>query len=174
MKVSEKIFEKTDTGYMGVYVVDYYEAFVCKVGVSSDVNQRMEALKTSNWEKFRLADFVFPLKAKASTGQSDDYNALRTSSFSLERLVHEKLKELDLHIRGEFFEITAKDASAVIRKVADQNGFKLATPYQILGADYDLDNALPQDRMTFFEMANAAGVVAEYYKKQAQSIDINQ
>ena len=148
--------EKSDYAAVGLYVVSYEGEGVCKVGISGDMPTRLSALQSCCWAFAKVEAFFFPLAihAEISSGLGN-YNALKDSAMALEALCHKKLTELDVHIRGEFFEIDATDAVKAVQKIATQNGFRLATPEDILA--FDMKTLIRvDDRVAYAEMVLGA------------------
>ena len=156
--------------FYGLYVASYEGECVCKIGVSCDVEARFSTLQTASWVKVKLAHFYFPfLTSKELRGRgyfaANEENILRQSSYALETACHEKLKELECHLRGEFFELFPEEADRAIRKIAKEEGIRLAVPGDILKSNIDINGLDGLDRLGFFQLANAAGFVMEFMKK---------
>jgi len=105
-----------------------------KIGISQGIEQRLAALQGANWAKLYLHSAFFVLDLERGL-DGVDYNAMTKSAQRLETRCHNTLENMDLRLQGEWFDIYNDEADEAIAKVAEQNGFKLATPHDILGFD---------------------------------------
>lgn len=110
----------------GLYILSTGEDGPCKVGITNDLALRISVLQVGNWMKIQPVMFTFVIAG--NVGKLNMWSAFSNGSVSLEGLVHKKLKELDLHLSGEWFDIGEKDCIAVVKKVASNEGFRLAGP----------------------------------------------
>lgn len=161
-------FKESSSGFAGVYVLEYEGTGICKIGITSDLEIRMNALQGATWNKINIVDFVFAFLPVGTAKMPDDFNTLKLSAYRLESLCHNQMKELDLHVRGEFFAIDAEDAKTVLVKVAEKNNIKLITPQQILKFD-TLKIINGQEKRSYYALANAAGMAAEYMLKMREA-----
>lgn len=107
----------------GLYIVSTPEKWPCKIGITKDLKSRVSDMQVGAWGEVLAYEFYL-----VHIGSSKDgfYHATN-SAVMLERDCHAKLKELDLHIRGEWFNIDVESARLVVQKVAGMGGYKLAT-----------------------------------------------
>ncbi len=167
-----RLFEAETHGYSGLYVMNYVDEGICKIGVTSDLPARFDCISGYYWGKIEVSYFCFPyLSQKVGRSPIDDENIFKMSAVSLERECHAKLKELGLHLRGEYFELFPEEAEALVKKVADLGGYKLASPVDIAAADMS-SIVIPQERDIYLSMANAAGVVIEFMAKQEMACKV--
>jgi len=154
------LFEKTNGQHYGLYVASYEDEGICKIGVSTDAMDRFKALQSYSWLNVSLEYFVFPFREGHSFSQSDNFSILKASSFGLEKAVLDKAKELGIHTRGEFIYAEPTDAVNFVKKVAKAEGYRLASPSDILSLDMS-NFSRADDKAAFYEIANAAGVAIE-------------
>jgi len=149
-------FDSSGIQAVGLYVMHYESEGICKIGVTSDLPERLTNLRAATWVDVTPTSFFFPFKPSRDIAHTkDDYSITRVSAYALEKLCHQKLKELELHLRGEFFEIFPDDADQLVRKVAEVEGFRLVAPIDILALD--LDTIVRQDeKAAFLDLASAA------------------
>jgi len=139
--------EKDDLG-RGIYVVSTESGFPCKIGVTNDLRQRIAFLQNGNWNRLRPAYFSFVITDEIKRGLNV-WSAFKNGSEGLERQVINKMKELDLHMSGEWFSITVEDCKMVIEKVARDAKFRLVGPEVLQGiAHYD---ALPARQLSYID-----------------------
>ena len=112
-----------DTGAQGIYVVTTDDGWPSKVGISGDLYLRMTQLQNGNWHRLRPTFFSFTTPIKY--GRKNFYSMFDGSARTLESLVHRTMKELDIHLSGEWYDCTSDAAEAVIKKVSAIEGFCL-------------------------------------------------
>lgn len=113
-----------DFGRM-IYVVTTDEGFPCKVGTTGDLSTRLSQLSCGNWVPLKAAWYSFVVSA-GSDAKLNMWSAFRTMPSKLEFAVHRKMKELDLHLSGEWFAVDVEDCVSVIRKVAEEQALRLS------------------------------------------------
>lgn len=112
-----------DFGRM-IYVVTTDEGFPCKVGTTGDLTSRLSQLSCGNWVPLKAAWYSFVVSA-GSEAKLNMWSAFQTMPTKLEIAVHRKMKELDLHLNGEWFAVDVEDCVSVIRKVAEEQALRL-------------------------------------------------
>ena len=108
-----------------VYVIGSDRMDAVKIGIAVDVQNRVASLQTGFPFKLQLYGAFYSSRRRAA---------------ALERAVHAKLKEFDLHLNGEWFEISPEDARATIKKVAELEGIVAISPweyYDLIGRNAD-------------------------------------
>ena len=150
-----------DVGRM-IYVVTTEDGFPCKVGITADLTLRITSLQCGNWNRLRPVWYSFVVVKGAK--DTNLWSAFTTAPNVLESAVHRNLKELDLHLSGEWFAVTSDDCVKVIEKVANDNGLRLAGIEMLSGiAMYD---RLPNRQVAFL----SSFVEAEKSARQAMAI----
>lgn len=154
-------------GTQGIYVVTTSDRWPSKVGISDDMSQRLASLQTASWLDLDVEKFWFPYTGIKVGDLNLDHrlkpermNTARLAAQVLERAVHAKLKEFDLHMRGEWFDITADEAVEVVEKVAETNGFRLVSPRDIALANMH-GLTRPSDLKAMREMLKVANSALE-------------
>lgn len=132
---------ETPLGTQGLYVITTEDQWPSKIGITDNMAQRLDHLQVGSWLHLSVVAFWFPYTSIKMDELNLDkrlrvnrMNTARLASQVMERAVHRKLKEFDLHVRGEWFDITAKEAIEVVLKVAKTDGFRLVHPKDILAA----------------------------------------
>lgn len=87
-----------------VYVVGPITGFPCKVGVAGNLKKRVDTLQTGHWEELSIHHAVM-VRSKSL-------------AFKVEKLAMNRLK--DHRIRGEWFNVFAKDAAKVLNDLIDE------------------------------------------------------
>jgi hypothetical protein len=72
-----------------------------------------------NWHKLQVFDIRMALPREMSVMRFNLRDQANRAGHVLERAVHDKLREFDLGLMGEWFDISVKDALAVIQKVSE-------------------------------------------------------
>lgn len=93
-----------------------------KIGIASNLKKRLEILQNGSWQRLRVGysgAFYKPTARGAALGLGECFASSGPAAKALEAAAHQKLKSLGLHIRGEWFDIDAKDAGLLIEKMAD-------------------------------------------------------
>lgn len=95
----------------------------CKIGITNNVQRRLTALQTSSWEPlsifgFRVGVWRDSTKAKVGGTHAAVYDATRT----LEAAAHKALTDCELHLSGEWFDVTADEAKQVLDKCGEIEG----------------------------------------------------
>ena len=125
MKIAERW--RSEYAVTGIYVVTTLDGWPSKVGFSEDVGSRLREMQSGNWHELVAYDFWIPFKFSEDFRKAENFNAVTISARALERHVHDQMRELGLSIRGEWFDVDADTASEIVRKVAKNEGFNLAT-----------------------------------------------
>jgi hypothetical protein len=112
----------------GLYIMTTAEGWPCKIGVTTNLVERLLQVQVGNWHKIKPTDFWF-VSLRAARRQSSQ------SAFALERAVHEKLSDIVERMSGEWFDVDAPDARRVVEKVASEAGFRIVRAEQVLAYD---------------------------------------
>lgn len=110
----------------GLYVITTEEGFPCKIGITNDLSYRVGQLQIGNWHRLRAVWFTFVLGPHWGNRKPNLWAAFNNAAAAFEVKVHQQLKELDLHISGEWFGIGQEDCVEVIKKVAKNTGHRLS------------------------------------------------
>ena len=115
------------TSPCGIYVVAAGDGHPCKIGITDAPGARLAELQVANWQRLSMTFFAFAFQPGARSGRKAGLTigSFREHAASLERRVHKRLTFLDLHIRGEWFDVDFEEAEAVIRKVAETESYRL-------------------------------------------------
>lgn len=123
------------TSGRGIYIVTTLDKWPCKIGFSTDLLGRLSSMQSGNWHELIAWDFAFVVPL----GQAKNAHLATFSATSrFEAAVHRKLKELDLHLNNEWFDIDADAAMLVVQKVAKISGYDLIGLDKIVGVDNGL------------------------------------
>lgn len=102
----------------GIYVITTDDGFPCKVGVSNDLKMRLGTLQTGNWNRLRASWFTFVVNQRWAGSSLNVWAAASNAADAFELQIHEKMRELDLHLSGEWFAVDEEDCVEVIKRVA--------------------------------------------------------
>lgn len=112
-----RTYEGTDSNHVAiVYVIAPTCGYPCKVGYTENIEVRLASLQTGCWEPLTIHGFRVGIEKSGGVERGDVFAALLRGAQSLEYAAHETLKECDVWIRGEWFDVTAEDALRVIDK----------------------------------------------------------
>lgn len=117
-----------------VYIIGPDEHGPVKIGLTSRLAIRAVELQVANYECLRIFGVRFAA-GSPSVNRFSVKDCFRIGAEQIERKAHDKLKELDCHIRGEWFDVSARDALAVIDKVSKTDGPKAIGLEGLLGVD---------------------------------------
>lgn len=120
-----------------VYVVGADKDGPVKIGRTSDILSRMDQLQIGCWMKLRVFDIRLALPKDMPVMRFNIREQANRGSIALERAAHEKLAEFDLRLVGEWFDVGAMDALAVMEKVADGANVRCINSEQLAGAKTD-------------------------------------
>lgn len=156
----------------GIYVVSTEDKWPCKIGITSDLRKRLTGLQVGCWHK--LIPYSFNLAGKVSGNMPkvlrDDYNGLAKAAAGLESECHKALKGLDLHLRGEWFDVDVEAAHMVLQKVAANNGYTVADVAKVL--DFDSNRlVIPEEKYTHRLMIESMAENYRFITECAQGID---
>lgn len=152
MSISEKTPSYDDLG-RGIYVITADDGEPCKVGITNNLSSRLCEIQIGNWNRLRPSFFSFVVGDNIRR-QLNMWSAFSNSAATLEAKVHRQLREFDLGLSGERFDIGEADCVAVIKKVAQQNGFRLAGPEML--QSIHLYRSLPSRQMAYVQAMVAA------------------
>lgn len=154
-----------------VYVIAPSWDGPCKIGYSTNIQTRLMGLQTGNWEPlsiyaFRVAVWIEGIKAYGST-----HSALRSANRALERAAHEALIDCDLHLQGEWFDISVEDAKKVLDKCAQMQRIQALT-VERLAAGYMGGAAISESTVAQEEILRSMIGPARYMaERQPHRID---
>ena len=123
----------------GIYIITTNDDWPCKIGITDNLVERIQKMQTGNWHQLRAHRFWFPytdIDLGKDKFKTPSLNTARMATVALEKQVHQTMAELDVHMRGEWFDIDADDADAVLAKIAKENNYRLVSPTQVLKAKY--------------------------------------
>lgn len=117
-----------------VYVIGSDVDGPVKIGISSALADRARGINTSSPYRVKVFGVRFAASRpdKGNLGVKDMF---RRGAQKLEKDVHRKLKEFDLQLNGEWFDIGATDALAAIDKVGEITGNRAVSLTDLLAAD---------------------------------------
>lgn len=133
----------------GIYIITTEDGFPCKVGVTNDLDQRVQQLQIGNWHKLRASWFSFVVGHDWRIRKLNFWAAFSNAAVDLEVITHRKLKELDLHLSGEWFGIGEDDCIKVINKVAEESGLRLVGIEVLTGLEHYV--ALPARQVRYLQ-----------------------
>jgi hypothetical protein len=90
-----------------IYVIAPSAGFPCKVGVASNVGKRLKGIQVGNGEELH----VHSVFAASNRG----------TAFRVEKFAHRRLQ--DNRMAGEWFNVFADDAVAVLQELCDEMGY---------------------------------------------------
>lgn len=117
-----------------VYVVGWDEEGPVKIGRTTALPMRLLALQTGC--PYALKVFCTRFVAGRPTDtRSSMRHCLNSGSVSLEKRAHSTLRGFDLQLTGEWFDISARDAIAVLDKVTINNGLRAVGATELSAVD---------------------------------------
>ena len=96
-----------------VYLVGSRKAGAIKIGVADSVVDRVATLQTGSPFKIDIFGAIY---------------TLRDHAFRIERACHDKLREFDFHLSGEWFDAEPEDAYKLMAKMANDLQLAWITP----------------------------------------------
>ena len=90
----------------------------CKIGYTTNLHKRLSALQTGNWEPLSVYGFRVAVWMDGFKAYRGVHAALHAANRALEAATHKALADCDLHLSGEWFDITVKEARQVLDKCA--------------------------------------------------------
>lgn len=117
-----------------LYVIGCGQDGPMKIGVTAQIAERMKCIQVSSPYPVKIYGVRFA-SARPESGRWNVHAMFRRGAQRLEKAVHAKLKEFDLKLNGEWFEIGAADALAVIDKVGRTTGPLAAGMTDLLSVD---------------------------------------
>jgi len=159
-----------------VYICAPEDGFPVKIGVSNDLVRRLAGLQPGVWHDLQMREAFFALKpqsredewlsASSYNAYGKDAHATIAGARALEAACHRKLRDLDCHMRGEWFAITVEEAVKAVLKVAKLHGMAAVPVRSVLHYDSDaLSRA--DDRKAYQRLMAAAIEAAECLGKNA-------
>jgi hypothetical protein len=143
-----------------IYIASGEDGFPCKIGFSQDLENRLVMMQIGNWERIVIRHAFFVLDKEARGLKGINHNALLSAARALETACHRQMKELDLHLRGEWFSVDSEDALSVLKKVADAKGFRIASAHDVLAFDPGV-LIRSDEKMAWRQVAEMAAMAAE-------------
>ena len=117
-----------------LYVLAVGQDGPSKIGFTTDIMQRIRSLQTGNWQQIKAYDFRVALP-KNMSGMWFDLEKFAVQGAKLAEIeAHRLLTEFDLRLMGEWFDVSPKDALAVIDKSANTCDFRSISLEQVAGA----------------------------------------
>lgn len=106
----------------------------CKIGISTNIQERRDSLQSGSWVPLRVYGYRVGMFRNGGAGYTSAIKAIRSASARLERAIHEKLREMDLWMGGEWFDVTAFEAFQVADKCGEMCEVRPMTFTDIAGA----------------------------------------
>lgn len=89
--------------YCGIYIVTTDSRYPCKIGISQNPAKRLASLQTSHWRLLQISEYRWCGNEKEAK--------------QVEQAVHERLKEQEKLLHGEWFDIRPEEAVEAIEWV---------------------------------------------------------
>lgn len=122
-------WEMDDHGAV-VYVIAPDENGPCKIGYTTNIGLRHSAIQVGCW--LPLGVFAVRVCFKREGGHWGSlWESMVSGARYVESEVHAKLKELDCHLNGEWFDLTPKEAVQAVEKVSKENNAAALTLNQV-------------------------------------------
>ena len=150
------LLKSKSLGFQGIYVITTEDGWPSKVGITYNLLERTNQLQVGNWHKIRAAHFAFAFGARDGVA-SGDFSAARHSVANLERAAHIQLEDLVGRLNGEWFDIDAADAWAVVNKVSGDMGYRLV-PYDAILRFDPSQVTRTDDRAALHDLVAVAGI----------------
>lgn len=97
-----------------------------KIGRTATLRLRLDSLQVGSWQELRIgyvgAFYAKPYERRYAHGMGECFETSARAAQVIEKRSHYAMKDMGLHIRGEWFDISAVDAGLVVEKIAAQNG----------------------------------------------------
>lgn len=141
-----------------VYVIGADPDGPVKVGRTSSLPQRMRDIQVGCWAPLRVFGVRFVAAPITDRHKRVSMRAaFQNGAASLEKRAHHKLRELDLGLHGEWFDVSATDALAVLDKVAILGGVRSVGLETLASADLSgrADKQMRQAHMKLLHEATA-------------------
>lgn len=90
----------------------------CKIGYTTNLQKRLMSLQTGNWEPLSVYGFRVAVWMDGFKAYRGVHAALHAANRALESAAHKALADCDLHLSGEWFDITVEEARQVLDKCA--------------------------------------------------------
>lgn len=105
-----------------------------KIGITTDIMQRIRTLQTGCWLQISAYDFRIALPKNMSGMWFNLEKFAQEGARLAEVEAHRVLTEFELRMVGEWFDVSPKDALAVVDKVAISADFRAISLEQVAGA----------------------------------------
>lgn len=116
-----------------VYVMAPCAEGPCKIGVSSNVEFRLAALQIGCWLPLAVYGVRIAFRRDMSFGTLA--RSAEAGAFRIEGVCHKNLKECDVHLHGEWFDISARDALKAIEVSARKISAAALSIEDVLGLE---------------------------------------
>lgn len=140
-----------------VYIMGADAEGPIKIGITSDIVNRVTSLQTGN--PLPLEVFATRIVLPRFMPPGQDFSILKllsTESARLEKAAHAKLQEMRLRLMGEWFDVTANEAIAVLDKVAVNISARAISKEWLLGECARIDPEIGFIRDDLLRRASAA------------------
>lgn len=117
-----------------LYVIAPDENGPCKIGVTQNVGMRLSAIQIGCW--MQLGVFAVRICFKRTGGHLTNlWSSMRFGADHVERQTHDALKDCEVHLRGEWFDVTVEEAVQAIQKAASQSEAAAITLEQLAATE---------------------------------------
>lgn len=120
-----------------VYVIAADPNGPCKIGITTNVMTRLISLQTGYWLPLRCWGFRMVIKRDGTNQYPSMLKALWAGARATESRCHTVLSEMDLRMVGEWFDVTAAEALAVVDKCAKERGAMAVSLQDVMGIQPD-------------------------------------
>lgn len=118
-----------------IYVVAPDEDGPTKIGLTRNIEVRLQTLQIGNWEKLHVFGGRLAFRRDFSLAYSLEHSS-REGAERMEHLAHKKLRECDLNLSGEWFDVTVPEALQVLEKIAKNESIGLVSMEDVAGIDF--------------------------------------
>ena len=102
--------------YWMIYAIAASEDGPTKIGVTQSLEERLAQLQTGSWQRLIPYGYRLAIPKTGGTLRVSMAAALKEGAMGLERQAHKALKEMELWLSGEWFDISPAEALAVLDK----------------------------------------------------------
>ena len=120
-----------------IYVIAADPDGPVKIGVTKNVWRRVSTLQVGCWLRLKAYAFRMAFRRGDFAVGVAFRDSLDEGAGAVERECHKKLKEIGLHLCGEWFDISVPEAIAVVEKCGPMVGAKVFSIEQIAGENTD-------------------------------------
>lgn len=120
-----------------VYVIAPQWEGPCKIGITNNLQRRLAGIQIGNAQPLTIFNFRLAVHSSGAGAYKSLAAATKAGARKLESAAHRVLRDCDLALSGEWFDVNVVEASQVLDKCGALSAVRSLTLEQVVSVDVD-------------------------------------